>query len=454
MPAESPLIPARTTRRQAIAAAVAGVLATTVNLGAQEPAKAPAAKKKGHPSIEVPPDAVTGPMVGHTSDRETHLWIRPAKPGPVTLVVRAASGGGEKRFAAVASQDNDLCVTIRVPDLQPATEYVYRFEQNGGKIGAGQFRTWTPGASPAKVTLALGSCADNVASSVWTQMQKSGANAILLMGDTPYIDSYDLATVRRRHREFLHVPELKPLISQLPVWGTWDDHDFGLNSHLGNSNPAGKQRTRQGFTEYRPNANHGENGAGVYTSFRAGPIEVWLLDPRWFSFTEKSPVAPSEPSCFGAAQWKWLLSSLKASTATFKLLAMGEVWQDKENKEKDDLGTFPYEREALYDFIRAEKIGGVFLFGGDIHCSRHLCTKGRVGYDLHDLVSSPIHGRIIPALNVPHPDLIWGEPVPHTFLRIVADTTVQPARLTATFLNEAGKNLHEVELTRAQLTPA
>ena len=394
-------------------------------------------------------------MVGHTSHEDTHLWIRPAVPGRVTLVVREERGNRpERSFTGESTEENDLCVAIHVPGLSPETAYSYRFEQSGRLLGEGTFRTWTSPEKAAKVTLAFGSCALNEPSPVWTRMRESGCQAIVFMGDTPYIDNYDLKVVRRRHREFLHIPELEPLLSSMPVWGTWDDHDFGLNSHLGNSNPAGKKSTRKGFVEYRALASHGEKDAGVYTRFRTGPLEVWLLDPRWFSMTEPSPVDPSQPTCFGAAQWQWLKTTLKASTAPFKLLAMGEVWQDKMNKETDDMGTFPYEREALCDYIRAEKIPGVMLFGGDIHCSRHLCSKGRAGYDLHEFVSSPIHDRIIPSLNVPHPDLVWGHPEPRSFLRLTADTTAQPGRLSATFLNAAGKVLHEVNLTAAGLTPA
>lgn len=439
------------TRRQVITAGVATILATAMSRG-QGATPPPAPKKKGRAELSIPPDAITGPMVGHTSDTETHLWIRPAKPGTVSLIV-AGKDGAERRFTAEAVEASDLCVAIRVAGLAPATDYTFRFEQAGAPIGNGRLRTWPAPGQPAKVTLAMGSCAYNEASPVWSRMQQSGCEGILLMGDTPYIDSYDLANVRRRHREFLHIPELKPLLAQMPVWGTWDDHDFGLNAHLGNSDLKGKEATRKGFVEYRALASHGENGAGVYTRFRVGPLEVWLLDPRWFSMTEKSPVNADLPSCFGAAQWKWLLATLKASTAPFKLLAMGEVWQDKGNKEPDDMGTFPHEREALLDFIRAEKIEGVMLFGGDIHVSRHLCTKGRVGYDIHEFVCSPLHSSTIPSLNIPHPDLVWGKPEPRTFLRISADDTVRPARLEATYINAAGEVLHEVRLTSAQLTP-
>ena len=437
------MLPLDHSRRNFITTSIGALLAPTL---------ADAAKKKK--GLDVPADAVTGPMVGHVSERDAFLWIRPASPGEVTLTVQPEAGGAEIRALGNADPENDLCVSLRVEGLRAETRYVYRFERGGTVLGEGSFRTWPAPDSPSKVTLALGSCARTEPSSVWTQMKNAGCEALLLMGDTPYIDSYELATVREHHREFLHIPELKPLLASQPTWGTWDDHDFGLNAHLGNSNPEGKKSTRKAFVEYRALANHGENGAGIYTRFRTGCLDVWLLDPRWFSNTEKSPVDPALPSCFGAAQWAWLLRSLKESTATFKLLAMGEVWKDKENKEPDDLGTFPHEREALFDFIKREKIGGVMLFGGDIHCSRHLRTPGRVGYDLHDFVSSPIHKSTIPSLNVPHPDLIWGKPEPRTFLRVIADGTTTPATFTATFINVEGTVLHEVKLTSAQLSPA
>ena len=49
--------------------------------------------------------------------------------------------------------------------------------------------------------------------------------------------------------------------------------------------------------------------------------------------------------------------------------------------------------------------------------------KERMGYDLHQFIISPLHDRIIPSLNVPHPHLQWGVPLPNMFLTVTADTT-------------------------------
>src|SRR5258705_10524640 len=41
----------------------------------------------------------------------------------------------------------------------------------------------------------------------------------------------------------------------------------------------------------------------------------------------------------GEAQWTWLQAGLKRSTAPFKLLACGVIWDDKENHSHDHWGT-------------------------------------------------------------------------------------------------------------------
>ena len=40
------------------------------------------------------------------------------------------------------------------------------------------------------------------------------------------------------------------------------------------------------------------------------------------------------------------------------------IWDDKKNGEKDDWGTYYYERDAIFDLIKQEKIPGCLLLGG------------------------------------------------------------------------------------------
>ena len=91
--------------------------------------------------------------------------------------------------------------------------------------------------------------------------------------------------------------------------------------------------------------------------------------------------------------------------------------------------------------------------GGDIHVSRALRypMKDRLGYDLWQFIISPMHGSTIAALDVPHPSLVHHAVEPHVFLRLVADTTRDPATLVATWINREGRKIFEVRLTEEDL---
>lgn len=251
------------------------------------------------------------------------------------------------------------------------------------------------------------------------------------------------------------MPELAALVRATPTWATWDDHDFGGNDTDGKL--AGKERTRQAFVEYRALRHHGAAGQGVYTSFRRGPLEVFLLDTRWFARTEQD--AAGRPSLLGAAQWAWLEAGLVASTAPFKVLACGMIWDDKQNRESDDWGSYPHERERLERYLGERRIAGVVLVGGDIHVSRHLHypdSAARVGYPLDQWIVSPLHDRTIPSLNVPHPGLRWSAVAPRTFLVVTADATGPEPQLAAVWVQDhgqgAGRELRRADYLRSALT--
>ena len=100
---------------------------------------------------------------------------------------------------------------------------------------------------PAVIRLAIGSCAREGPDSraVWRRMAAVDPDAIVLLGDTPYIDSTDLAVQRRRYAEFAAVPEFADLLRNRPLYATWDDHDYGLNDSDGRLD--GKENARRAY---------------------------------------------------------------------------------------------------------------------------------------------------------------------------------------------------------------
>ncbi|MEO1528391.1 MAG: alkaline phosphatase D family protein [Planctomycetota bacterium] len=391
-----------------------------------------------------------GPILGHVDHETAIIWYRPLQPGEYVAVLTNVRTNETRTAKADATNGRDLCLTWRFDDLRANTEYNYAITHQGRLMAAAdnqRIRTAPSIDQSSRAVLAMGSCASSEEFfDVWTQIASQNIDALMLLGDTPYIDDRRLPVNRLRHREFLSIPTLADLGASTPIWGTWDDHDFGGNDTDGRI--TGKAEIRKAFTEYRAQRSFGDGTHGVYTHFRRGPVEVFMIDTRYFSQTESSPVDKDKPTCLGKTQWEWLCEGLKRSTAPFKLLATGMIWDDKKNREKDDWGTYAHEREALFDFIGQNNIGGVVLIGGDIHVSRHLTypMQERIGYDLHQFIVSPLHDRIIPSLNEPHPHLEWGEPIKNMFLTLTADSTGDRPTLDARWIDRTGKLHRHVQL--------
>jgi alkaline phosphatase D len=320
------------------------------------------------------------------------------------------------------------------------------------------FRTPREHDKPARVTLAFGSCANDrpgLPNPVWPVILDAAPTVLVLLGDTPYIDSTHLDDQRRRYKDFFANPDLSRLMNRTPTYATWDDHDFGGDGADGTI--PGKTESRQAFLEYHGNPSAGVGTEGIFTSFRRGGVEVFLLDTRWFSGTEKSFADAEKPTLLGKVQWEWLQRELAASTAPFKLLVSGMVWNEAVRPDKrDHWMAYAHERAAVLRFVAEKKIPGVILIGGDIHRSRafvHTKETTGVPYPLHEWITSPLGDDVIEAAEQPHPALKFDRGAKHAFLLVKADTAADPATITARFLDVTGEELYQVAVTATELTP-
>ena len=401
-----------------------------------------------------------GPFVGHLTSTSAMVWSRCSTPGVYGLSARRIGERDELVATAEATPENNMCVVWRVTGLQAETRYGYEVTYQGQQIFGDEdtfFVTPTAEDAPTLTRLAIGSCAreDPGSSAVWRRMSAMDPHVVVLLGDTPYIDSTVLDVQRTRYGEFAAVPDFAALLRNRPLYATWDDHDFGANNTDGRLD--GKANSRRAFIEYHANPSYGDGDQGIYTKFRRGGVEVFLLDTRYFAGTEPSPVAAGQPTLLGGQQWEWLRQELRASTAPFKLLASGMIWNEAVRPGKPDhWGSYPYEREALFRFIGQERISGVMLAGGDVHRTRVLRyeTIETAGYPITELITSPIHAGVIDAANAPHPALVHDSGEPHSFLLVTVDTTVTPPTLCAQFQNATGRELYSLTLNTDVLSSA
>ena len=417
-------------------------------------------------TVDGPTDPV-GPYIGTIKNTEAYFLYSPGQEElTLRLTVMTDAGATVTSVDSSSLAANDYVAKFHATGLTEGTHYRYKIEKvaaNGdstlyaGDTAEHHFTT-VPTQRIGKVaTAGFVACVNDTSAEVWAEMLNHNLDLLCLAGDTPYVDTGNLTTIRQKHRDFLQTPNLAALAKNISVVGTWDDHDFGLNGGNGVSTASRKVNTRQGFVEYRAHDRYGDetapDNAGIYHKTDMGAMEIFLLDPRWFSQTEASPIDATQSTCFGSAQWQWLLDSIRNSKAPFKILVQGQIWQDKKNGETDDMFTYWSERDKLLDIIRDEKIPGVVLFGGDIHVSRYLMHPQRVGYDLHDFVMSPGHKSVISSLNVYHPSLEWSRETKNQFLTMKADTTKDIPELTVRFLDDGGNVNHEVVIGYDELSP-
>ena len=381
-----------------------------------------------------PASEQAGPVLGDLTSTSVRVWFRPTEAGPSLLRFIPVQGGDTVTVDAQAQAAADLAVTVHVTGLKPDT--LYHYSINNDASPDRRFRT--PPVHDTTTRLAFGSCAKEATGSgrVWQRIDDLNVDGLVLLGDTPYIDTTDLTRQRERYRAFAQFPPFAALAAHAPVYSTWDDHDFGLNDTDGRL--PGKENSRQAFTEYRPNPTFGEQDQGIFTSFRTGPVEVFLLDTRWFARTEGE--APNW-SLLGKLQWQWLERELPKSTAPFKVLACGMVFNNSVRPGKSDSwGSYASE----YDRLRAliDDIPGVVLVSGDVHWSRVLSHDETGDWPIMEFVTSPVHEHLIPAADPPHPWLRWSRGEINSFLLLDADE--QEIRLS--HMNAAGEVLHQQRL--------
>jgi alkaline phosphatase D len=255
------------------------------------------------------------------------------------------------------------------------------------------FKTAPPQGAPAKFRVAFGSCARwqrESSQPIWHIIPDFQPDLFFWLGDNVYADTLDpdiLAEELTRQRE---VPHIQRFLATVPQFAIWDDHDFGLNNH-DRTNPT-KAGNLQVWKRYWPNPAFGTGQTeGVFFRYEYGGVDFFFLDGRYHRDPNAAPDGPRK-TMLGAAQLNWLKEGLKASSAPFKVLVSGSVWTTDKGEGGDAWSSYRHERDALFDWIMKEKVLGVVLISGDTHTAELNVApwSERGGYDLYDLVSSPL----------------------------------------------------------------
>lgn len=221
-------------------------------------------------------------------------------------------------------------------------------------------------------------------------------------------------------------PHARAFGAQVPIIAQWDDHEVVNNwfhdlvlaqdaRYTEKRVRVLAERAKQALFEYLPIRRHATEPGRVYRSFSYGPLlEVFVIDMRSYrgaNSANRQPNASAATALLGDAQLAWLERSLRASRATWKVVAsdmpLGVVVGDGvrdgqpnfEAVANADAGG-PLGRELeiarLLRALQQARVRNVVWVTADVHyCAAHHYAPERAAFTQFDpfweFVAGPMH---------------------------------------------------------------
>jgi alkaline phosphatase D len=419
------------------------------------------------PAVIVPerarPAIPCGTASGDVTGRSGLVWSRTDRPARMVVEWSTTDSFRDARrvVGPAALPENDFTARVVLPDLPPGQRIAYRVtfrDLASPKVtslpASGSFRT--PSADRADIRLAWsgdtagqgwGIDAARGGMRIYEAIRRMEPDVFLHSGDHIYADNpivaevplddgtvwrnlvteetskvaETLAEYRGRYRYNLLDENIRRLYAEVPLLAQWDDHETTNNWYPGEMLDDGRYsvksvdllaaRGRRAFFEYTPIRHSSADPERIYRTVRYGPmLEVFLLDQR----THRGPNSanrqpePGEAAAFlGDEQLRWLKRRLKASTATWKVIAsdmpIGLVVPDGpgafEAVANADGGP-PLGRELeIADLLRSlkvESVRNVVWLAADVHyAAAHHYSPERASFTdfspFWEFVAGPLH---------------------------------------------------------------
>jgi alkaline phosphatase D len=407
-------------------------------------------------------DYVHGPLLGAVTDTQAQVWVRTPSTASLQVVMQPDGGKAVHRSAMVQTQaDRDFTAVARVEGLQPDTAYTYRLHIDGREQpDQWTFRTFPAAGEAASFEIGFGACAGYTPwrERIWQRIASHNFPAFMLLGDNVYIDRPERPALQRYcYYRRQSRPEFRALTATTSIAAIWDDHDFGDNDSEGGPDrftPAWKVDAWKVFRNNWSNMAYGggEEQPGVWHRWSIADVDVFMLDGRYY----RTDVNIDAPSMLGPVQKQWLFDALRASTATFKLIASPVPFPDGAKPgewdwRSDTWEGYPDERAEIFSFIADHRINGVVLLTGDRHRADVWKIERTDSYDLYEFQNARL-------TNIHTHDSVPGALFSYNdtchFGRLRIDTTKADPTITYDIISIDGEVVHSVTLRRSQLTAA
>jgi alkaline phosphatase D len=355
----------------------------------------------------------SGPMIGYADMREVLIWIQTTRSAFVEVEYSEMGDSTGKKYHTtrlLTRPETDYTAKLIANEVQPGKTYTYRvlIDSEPARFSyPTTFKTqplWQWRTDPPAFTMVTGSCnyvneevydrpgkpygSDH---QIFTSIARDKPDLMLWLGDNTYLREPDWNTrtgIAHRHTHSRALPELQPLLASTAHYAIWDDHDFGPNDSDGTWQH--KEMAWEVFRNFWGNPTFGVNGQkGCTTRFQYADVDFFLLDNRYFRTPNYCRTCPDR-SMLGKEQVQWLLASLAASQAPFKIVALGSQFVTDNQLSETHANFFPAERDTILARIERERIRGVVFLTGDRHFSELSALKNKAGNMVYDLTTSPL----------------------------------------------------------------
>ncbi len=250
--------------------------------------------------------------------------------------------------------------------------------------------------------LAFGSCNNqNMPNTLWKEILKNKPEIFVWGGDVIYCDTDDMKFMKKNYEQQKKDSTYQNFLKNVPVIGTWDDHDYGIND--GGSSYAKKDSVQNLFLDFFDvdSIDPRRSQQGVYFSkeIKVGKnaIKILVLDTRYFRSDltiDSTKIKRYIPNIYGTGtmlgetQWKWLEKELNTSQADFNIIVSSIQFLSKEHG-FETWGNMPHEVDKMKEIIANSKAKGLIFLSGDRHIAEiSKDSIANLSYPLIDITSS------------------------------------------------------------------
>ena len=357
------------------------------------------------------PAVVLGPMSGHADEQQaSYWWVLDTMPKsspkaedtyywPKIEADYAAMGSYRIEDRPLQSQRYAHHIVRRV-FVERQQPLVWAQEDDWAfLLGSCAFQYQPP--------VLLGGLTRRVRNRIFEPMKDTPADFMLWLGDNVYFIGGQYKRCEAMLREYMRTRRRRPIrefLAAMPQYATWDDHDFGPN------NSGGVWCQKGGSWELfklfwlnppRDSSQAYDDEEGVYTSFRRGDAEFFVLDSRYYAKLDSGRM-------LGHKQMAWLKAKLLASEARFKFIANGSQTLSRDTRGENMFTLYPIEREELLAFVDSARIKGLVFLAGDRHFTDLQRHERQGAYPLYEFTCSPLTSFMDPRPKLNMPERVSG----------------------------------------------